>query len=130
MLPRCSRIFALLLLALLGATCSPTGSVESPPASRPSAPPGPAGVRPGTIELHRWREPAELVVIDQSGVALGPEGERLAHYLFVSPDRLQDLHFFLRTYAPFRQATGRGELAFGGKGAGAAGAVEKRMILE
>src|SRR5918996_5741256 len=53
MLPRCSRIFALLLLALLGATCSPTGSVESPPASRPSAPPGPAGVRPGTIELHR-----------------------------------------------------------------------------
>jgi hypothetical protein len=121
---------SLLLLALLVSACGPTGSVESPPASRPAAPPGPAGVRPGTIELHRWREPAELVVIDPSGVALGPEGEPLAHYLFVSRDRFQDLHFFLRSYAPFREATSRGELAFGGKGAGAAGAVEKRMILE
>ena len=89
-----------------------------------------AGVRPGTLELRRWRGPAERVVIEPGGVALGPEGEPLAHYLFVSRDRLQDLGLFVRTYAPFRVTTPRGELAFGGRGTATAGPTERRMILE
>jgi hypothetical protein len=70
------------------------------------------------------------VVIEPGGVALGPEGEPLVHYLFISRDRPQDLNFLVRSYAPFRMAAGRGKLAFGGKGTVVAGAVEQRMILE
>ena len=110
------------------------GPAKPAPAPKPPAPPpaslGPAGVRPGTIELHRWRDPAELVVIEPGGVALGPEGEPLVHYLFISRDRPQDLNFLVRSYAPFRMAAGRGGLAFGGKGTAVAGGVEQRMILE
>jgi hypothetical protein len=91
---------------------------------------GPAGVPAGVIELRRWREPAERVVIEPSGVSVGPEGAPLVHYLFVSRDRLRDLGFFVRTYAPFRIATPRGELAFGGRGAVPPGPVGQRMILE
>jgi len=89
-----------------------------------------AGVRPGTLELRRWRGPAERVVIEPGGVALGPEGEPLAHYLFVSRDRQQDLGLFVRSYAPFRVTTPHGELAFGGRGTATAGPTERRMILE
>jgi hypothetical protein len=102
------------------------------PRQEPAVPVGgPAAVvRPGTLELRRWQAPAERVVIEPSGVALGPAGEPLAHYLFVSRDRLQDLQSFVRTYAPFRVSTGLGELAFGGRGTARAGSAEQRMILE
>ena len=87
-------------------------------------------MRPGTVELRRWQAPAELVVIEPGGVALGAAGGPLTHYLFFSPDRLQDLETFVRVYAPFRAATERGDLAFGGRGAAVAGPAEQRMILE
>lgn len=118
-------------MIILTISCGPAKPAQEPKApGPPAAALGPAGVRPGTIELHRWRDPAERVVIEPGGVALGPEGEPLVHYLFVSRDRLQDLNFLLRSYAPFRVTAGRGKLAFGGKGTAAAGQVEQRMILE
>jgi hypothetical protein len=70
------------------------------------------------------------VVIDPGGVSVGPVDAPLVHYLFVSRDRLRDLGFFVRTYAPFRIATPRGELAFGGRGTVPPGPVGQRMILE
>jgi hypothetical protein len=120
-------VLPLLLLAL---ACAPAKPAESPKAAPPAAALGPAGVRPGTVELLRWQEPAERVVIGPGGVALGPSGEPLTQYLFVSRDRLEDLQALVRTYAPFRRKTESGELAFGGKGRAAAGEVEQRMILE
>lgn len=89
-----------------------------------------AGVRPGTLELRRWQAPAERVVIEPGGVALGAAGSPLAHYLFVSPDRAQDLQTFVRSYAPFRIATEREEMAFGGRGTSPAGPAEQRMVVE
>jgi hypothetical protein len=120
-----------LLVVLPALSCGPSKPDQQPkPPAPPAAALGPAGVRAGTIELHRWRDPAEQVVIEPSGVALGPEGEPLVHYLFVSRDRPEDLNLLVRSYAPFRMNAGRGRLAFGGKGTVAAGAVERRMILE
>lgn len=89
-----------------------------------------AEVRPGVIELRRWREPRQRVVIDRAGPSTGPMGGPLARKVFVEPGRLQDFLSFVRTYAPFRQKTGNGELAFGGQGGVRAGAVEQRMIFE
>jgi hypothetical protein len=101
------------------------------PAPSPAAVPSlAAGVRPGTLELRRWQAPAERVVVEPGGVALGPMGGRLAHYLFVSRDRSQDLQSFVRTYAPFLVATPRGEMAFGGRGTVKASPAEQRMIVE
>ncbi len=103
------------------------------PAPGPPASPLPslaAGVRPGTLELRRWQAPAERVVIEPGGVALGAAGSPLVHYLFFSPDRAQDLQTFVRAYAPFRTVSERGELAFGGRGTAAAGPAEQRMIVE
>ena len=117
-------------LVLLTLSCSPAKPAQEPKPPGPAAVLGPAGVRPGTLELHRWRDPAEQVVIEPGGVALGPEGEPLVHYLFISRDRPQDLNFLVRSYAPFRMTAGHGKLAFGGKGTAVAGAVEQRMILE
>ncbi|HEX3530995.1 MAG TPA: hypothetical protein VH988_28370, partial [Thermoanaerobaculia bacterium] len=103
------------------------------PAPGPPASPLPslaAGVQPGTLELRRWQAPAERVVIEPGGIALGAAGSPLVHYLFVSPDRAQDLQTFVRSYAPFRNATERGEMAFGGRGTSPAGPAEQRMIVE
>jgi hypothetical protein len=87
-------------------------------------------VRPGLVELRRWREPRQRVVIDRAGVLIGPVGEPLVRKVFVEPERLQDLLYFLRTYASFRQRSAAGELAFGGQGRIKPGSVEQRMILE
>jgi hypothetical protein len=103
------------------------------PAPGPSASTVPslaAGVRPGTLELRRWQQPAERVVVEPGGVALGPMGAPLAHFLFVNRERLQDLQLFVRTYAPFLVTTPRGEMAFGGRGTVKAGPAEQRMIVE
>jgi hypothetical protein len=89
-----------------------------------------AEVRPGLIELRRWREPRQRVVIDRGGLSIGPAGGPLVRKLFIEPGRLEDLLFFLRIYAPFRQRSAAGELAFGGQGPVQAGAVEQRMIFE
>jgi len=116
-------------LAALGIGLAGCGAPASgPPAS--TLPSLAAGVRPGTLELRRWQAPAERVVIEPGGVALGAAGSPLVHYLFVSPDRAQDLQTFVRSYAPFRTATERGEMAFGGRGTAAAGPAEQRMIVE
>ena len=89
-----------------------------------------AAVRPGVLELRRWREPRQRVVIDRAGPSAGAVGEPLVRKVFVEPGRLQDFLYFIRTYAPFRQKTANGELAFGGQGPVRAGAVEQRMIFE
>ena len=89
-----------------------------------------AEIRPGLIELRRWREPRQQVVIDRAGVSIGPVGAPLVRKLFVEPERLQDLLNFVRTSAPFRQRSAAGELAFGGQGPVKAGPVEQRMIFE
>ena len=69
-------------------------------------------------------------MIDKAGVALGPVGEPLSRTLFLTPDRLRELHGFLRTYSQFRSQAPEGELVFGGRGPFRPGAVERRMILE
>lgn len=92
--------------------------------------PAEAVPRPGLIELRRWQGPRQRVVIDRAGSWIGPLGEPPVRQLFVSHGRLEDLLFFVRTYAPFRQRSAAGELAFGGQGPVKAGPVEQRMILE
>jgi hypothetical protein len=120
------KLTLVLILLLPFAGCAAPAK-EPAPAVVPSLA---AGVRPGTLELRRWQGPVERVVAEPSGVAVGPLGEPLAHYLFVSSDRLQDLQLFVRTYAPFLVSSPRGEMAFGGRGTSKAGAAEQRMILE
>lgn len=113
------------LVALIGlAGCGGPEPAKAPPAAQE------AKVRPGTVELRRWQAPAERVVIEPGGVALGASGEPLTHYLFFSPDRSEDLQAFVRVYAPFRVSTTRGDLAFGGRGKVAADPAEQRMIVE
>ncbi|HKH44347.1 MAG TPA: hypothetical protein VKM72_06770 [Thermoanaerobaculia bacterium] len=123
---------AFLWIVLIGLTaCGGSGSAALPDGSVPAdRVPVKAEVRPGFIELRRWREPRQRVVIDRAGASIGPVGEPLVRKLFVEPERLQDLLFFLRTYAPFQQRSLAGELAFGGQGPVKAGPVEQRMILE
>jgi hypothetical protein len=119
---------ALICLAACG------GPAAVPPADGSAAPAESASVkaevRPGLIELRRWREPRQRVVIDRGGLSIGPAGGPLVRKLFIDPERLEDLLAFLRTYAPFRQRSATGELAFGGQGPVRAGAVEQRMIAE
>lgn len=122
-----------LFLVLLGlAACADPGA--APPSAEEAAALERASVeaviRPGILELRRWREPRQRVVIDRAGIAAGPVGAPLTRKLFVEPGRLEDLQFFVRTYAPFRQRSEGGELAFGGQGRFRAGPVERRMILE
>ena len=118
------KILCLVALGIGLAGCGGPEPNGAPPAVQA------AKIRPGTVELRRWQTPAEQVVIDPGGVALGAVGEPLTHYLFFSPDRLQDLQGLVRAYAPFQAATARGDLAFGGRGKAPAGPAEQRMILE
>ena len=116
---------------MLLAACGGSGSAAHPDGSVPAERvPVEAEVRPGLIELRRWRDPRQRVVIDRAGASIGPIGEPLVRKVFVEPGRLQDLLFFLRTYAPFRQRSPVGDLVFGGQGPVKTGAVEQRMILE
>lgn len=128
-MPR-SRLLLLALLVLTacgGPAAPPPADGEAAAAERASVR---AEVRPGLIELRRWREPRQRVVIDRGGLTLGPAGGPLVRKLFVEPGRLEDLLSFLRTYAPFRQRSEAGELAFGGQGPVRPGPVEQRMIVE
>lgn len=125
------RPYLLLLLICLAACGGPgTASPGDEGEALAERVPVEAEVRPGLIELRRWREPRQRVVIERAGVAIGPLGGSPVRKLFVEPGRLEDLLFFLRTYAPFRQRSAAGELAFGGGGPVKAGAVERRMIFE
>ena len=127
------RGIALVWIFLIALTaCGGPGTVPPPGdgAALPQRAPAAAAVRPGLIELQRWQEPRQRVVIDRAGPWIGPLGEPAVRKLFVDPGRLEDLLFFVRTYAPFRQRSAGGELAFGGQGPVKAGAVEQRMILE
>lgn len=89
-----------------------------------------AQVRPGMLEMRRWREPRERIVIDRTGALVGTAGGTPVRKLFTRPERLQDFLFFVRTYRPFRLRKGDQDLAFGGQGAVKAGPVEQRMIAE
>ena len=89
-----------------------------------------AQVRPGMLEMRRWREPRERIVIDRAGALVGTAGGAPVRKLFTRPERLQDFLFFVRTYRPFRLRQGDQDLAFGGQGAVKAGPVEQRMIAE
>jgi hypothetical protein len=118
---------ALLCLVSCGGPGTPPADGGAAAADRASVA---AEVRPGLIELRRWREPRQQVVIDRAGITVGPAGGPLVRKLFIDPGRLEDLLYFLRTYASFRQRSATGEVAFGGQGSVRAGAVEQRMILE
>jgi len=121
-------------LVLLGAIgLAACGGPEAAPLPDDQATAAQAAVlvaRPGVVELRRWQEPRQRVVIDRAGVLLGPLGEPAVRKLFVEPERLQDLQWFLRSYAPFKVRSAAGELAFGGQGPVPAGGVERRMIFE
>jgi len=114
------------LIACGGSGTAPSGAAAAASQQVPAE----AQVRPGLIELRRWQEPQQRVVIDRAGAVIGPLGEPMVRKLFVEPERLNDLLFFLRTYAPFRLRSGTGELAFGGQGSVRPGTVEQRMIFE
>jgi hypothetical protein len=127
-------VIGLLLLALLACGGGDSATTDLVPlgavGSAGSGPPAVPGLRPGVIELWRWRDPRQRVVIDKAGVALGPVGEPLERTLFLTHDRLNELHGFLRTYSRFRARMPEGELVFGGQGPFRPGATERRMILE
>lgn len=131
-------IAVLICLTAIGLTAICTTACGGPGSAPPSAEDAAAAerasvaaeVRPGIIELRRWREPRQRVVIDRAGVSAGPVGTPLVRKLFVDPSRLQDFLYFVRTYAPFRQKTASGELAFGGQGPVKAGPVEQRSVFE
>lgn len=82
------------------------------------------------IELRRWKEPEDLVLIGRGGVLSGPAGGPLARAVFSSRERDEDLRSFVRSYAPFRMPVPGGELVFHGKGRERPGPVERRMIAE
>lgn len=113
------------------AACGGPGALPLPEdAPPPHQAPLKTEIRPGLIELRRWQEPRQRVVIDRAGAWIGPLRESPVRKLFVDPERMKDLLFFLRTYAPFRQRSAAGELTFGGQGPIKAGPVEQRMVLE
>jgi hypothetical protein len=82
------------------------------------------------IELKRWKEPEDLVLIGKGGVLSGPAGGPLARSVFSSRERDEDLRSFVRSYAPFRSPVPGGEMVFHGKGRERPGPVERRMIAE
>lgn len=120
-----------ILLGLIG--CGPAADPSSPEegtsaqAERVTVE---AQVRPGMLEMRRWREPRERIVIDRAGALVGTAGGTPVRKLFTHPERLEDFLFFIRTYRPFRLRNGDQELAFGGQGTVRPGPVEQRMIAE
>lgn len=82
------------------------------------------------LELRRWKDPGELVIIGQGGVLSGPADGPFVRTVFSSRERAEDLRSFVRSYAPFRMPVPGGEVAFYGKGRERPGPVERRMIAE
>jgi hypothetical protein len=119
----------LLWLAACGPGSEPPSSEDALPMEAERATVE-AQVRPGMLEMRRWREPRERIVIDRAGALVGTAGRTPVRKLFTRPERLQDFLFFVRTYRPFRLRNGDQDLAFGGQGAVKPGPVEQRMISE
>lgn len=71
-----------------------------------------------------------MVRIAARGVVIGPADGPLEWKFFAEPRRADEAWYFLRTYAPFEERTGEGEVSFRGRGKARAGATEQRMILE
>lgn len=144
---RLPRLRAALILAgfpaLLGAcdgggpapagTAAPAAAAAARPAGPPPVPVIP-GVGEARIEMLRGQDPQERVVIGDGGLALGPAGGPLSRLLFATPARLEDLRYFIQTYAPFEvhgaSPAGALHLTFRGRGRGKPGPEERRMILE
>jgi hypothetical protein len=126
----------LFLLALCLAACDAgdlpkdlSGSAAVGESASPEAPAkGPR--KEVLIELRRWKDPGELVLIGKGGVLSGPADGPLTRSVFSSRERDEDLRSFVRAYAPFRMPVQSGELMFHGKGRERPGPVERRMIAE
>ena len=89
--------------------------------------------RPGKgvlLELRRWKDPGELVLIGKGGVLSGPADGPFVRTVFSSRERAEDLRSFVRSYAPFRMPVPGGEMVFRGQGRTRPGPVERRMIAE
>jgi hypothetical protein len=128
-----SRALAGSILLLWLAACGPANEPPSPEDALPTEAERAtveAQVRPGMLEMRRWREPRERIVIDRAGALVGTAGRTPVRKLFTRPERLQDFLYFVRTYRPFRLRNGDQDLAFGGQGAVRPGPVEQRMISE
>jgi hypothetical protein len=127
------RALAGSMLLLWLAACGPATEPPSPEDALPMEAERAtveAQVRPGMLEMRRWREPRERIVIDRAGALVGTAGRTPVRKLFTRPERLQDFLFFVRTYQPFRLRNGDQDLAFGGQGTVRPGPVEQRMISE
>lgn len=127
------RALAGSILLLWLAACGPANEPPSPEDALPTEAERAtveAQVRPGMLEMRRWREPRERIVIDRAGALVGTAGRTPVRKLFTRPERLQDFLYFVRTYRPFRLRNGDQDLAFGGQGAVTPGPVEQRMISE
>lgn len=127
------RAFAGSILLLGLTACGPAAEPDSPgegTAAQAERATVEAQIRPGMLEMRRWREPRERIVIDRSGALVGTAGGTPVRKLFTRSGRLEDFLFFIRTYRPFRSRNGDQELAFGGQGAVRPGPVEQRMITE
>lgn len=124
----------ILLLVLCLVACAPGDLPKdlSGPAAAGAAPETPAQAhgKGALIELRRWKDPGEVVLIGRGGVLSGPAGGSLARAVFSTRERDEDLRFFVSTYAPFRMPVPDGELVFHGKGKARPGPVERRMIAE
>lgn len=126
-----------LILALGLAACDTSdlpkdlsGPAAAAGASASPETPAQAQRKGALIELRRWKDPEDLVLIGRGGVLSGPAGGPLARSVFSSRERDEDLRSFVRAYAPFRMPVPGGVLMFHGKGRERPGPVERRMIAE
>ncbi|HSF43676.1 MAG TPA: hypothetical protein VLT87_28040, partial [Thermoanaerobaculia bacterium] len=132
------RSSILLLLALGLAACDKTdlpkdlsGSASaSAPGASPETSPAEGPGKGALLELRRWKDPGELVLVGKGGVLSGPMGGPFVRTVFSSRERAEDLRSFLRAYAPFRMPVPDGEMVFRGQGKARPGPVERRMIAE
>ncbi|HKV11510.1 MAG TPA: hypothetical protein VJ725_25425 [Thermoanaerobaculia bacterium] len=111
----------------LSGTASPAGPGASTSPDKASARGPGKGV---LLELRRWKDPEDLVLIGKGSVLSGPAGGPLVRTVFSGRERAEDLRSFVRTYAPFRAPLPGGEVAFHGQGRARPGPVERRMIAE
>jgi hypothetical protein len=123
-----ARWLPLTILLFLGvAACEPGGSsARAARKARPASFQLPAV----EIELQRGTDPRELVRIGTRGVAVGTVKQPLEWKLFAEPRRADEAWYLLRTYAPFRENSPAGSLAFHGQGKVKAEATERRMVRE
>lgn len=135
---RMKRCLPIVLLFACGLAACDSGDLPkdlAPPAdpgasASPEKAPAQGPGKGALVELRRWRDPGELVLVGQGGVLSGPADGPFVRTVFSGRERAEDLRSFVRSYAPFRMPVPGGEVVFRGRGREKPGPVERRMIAE